>query len=230
MRRFLNQESLKSIACVTMLLDHIGAVFLPGYYTYYILRILGRISFPIYCFLLVEGSHHTRNPRRYALRLAVGALVAELPFDLAFYGGPTLAHQNVMLTLFLGLMALEAGKQLPSPAWLPVAVFCAGAAELLNTDYGAWGVLIIVAFDLVRQQRQALWKMALLLTLICLSMDSARVAFLGNLPIELFAVAAMIPIALYSGKKAIHRKGISFLFYSFYPVHLTVLWLLHSIL
>lgn len=62
MRRSLSQESLKLIACVTMLLDHIGAVFLPGYYTYYALRILGRLSFPIYCFLLVEGAHHTRNP------------------------------------------------------------------------------------------------------------------------------------------------------------------------
>lgn len=230
MRRSLSQESLKLIACVTMLLDHIGAVFLPGYYTYYALRILGRLSFPIYCFLLVEGAHHTRNPKRYAIRLALGALAAELPFDLAFYGGLTPSHQSVMLTMLLGLLALEVGKHLPSPARLLAAILCAGAAELLNTDYGAWGVVMIVAFDLVRQQRGALWKMALLLTLICLSMDSVRVAFLGNLPIELFAVAAMVPISLYSGKKATYGKGVSFLFYSFYPAHLMVLWLLHSIL
>ena len=68
----LSQEGLKLIACVTMLIDHIGAAFVPWMW----LRMVGRIAFPIYCFLLAEGAFYTRNPRRYGARLAVGALLA----------------------------------------------------------------------------------------------------------------------------------------------------------
>ena len=80
MKKGISQEGLKILACLTMLLDHIGAVFVRGY----TLRIIGRIAFPIYCFLLVEGVLHTKNPRRYGLRLGIGLLLSEIPFDLLF--------------------------------------------------------------------------------------------------------------------------------------------------
>ena len=99
----LSQESLKLIACITMLLDHIGATLvlrmvqgmpmpndqyrqLVG--IYYAFRIIGRIAFPIFCFLLVEGAYRTRNPKKYGLRLFIGMLLSEIPFDLAF------SHRN----------------------------------------------------------------------------------------------------------------------------------------
>lgn len=219
----LSQEGLKGIACLTMLLDHIGAVFVPGYYTYYILRIIGRIAFPIYCFLLAEGVHYTRNPGKYALRLALGAVASEIPFDLAFYGGLTVAHQSVMLTLLLGFGALMAWKKLPIWVGIPVTALLALAAEGLNTDYGAWGVVLIVAFGLLREKPR--WQLALLLTLILLAMDSIGVPFLWGIPIELFALLALIPIYLYSGKKRGQGRGSQLLFYCFYPVHLALLWL-----
>ena len=77
----LNGFVLKCIAMVCMLIDHTGAVLFPQYR---ILRIIGRIAFPIYCFLLVEGAMHTRDIRKYELRLLGFALVSEIPFDLAF--------------------------------------------------------------------------------------------------------------------------------------------------
>ena len=112
----LNQENLKLIACGTMLIDHFAAVILLSMFPhtrnvvelYYILRIIGRLAFPIYCFLLVEGAHYTRNPKKYALRMAIGAVLSEIPYDLAFYGGWTLENQSVMITLLLGFGALEA--------------------------------------------------------------------------------------------------------------------------
>ena len=226
--RGLSQEGLKSIACLTMLLDHIGAVFVPGYYTYYILRILGRIAFPIYCFLLAEGMHYTRNPRKYALRLALGAAASEIPFDLAVYGGLTLAHQSVMLTLLLGFGALTVWKRLPIWAGVSVAALLALTAEWLNTDYGAWGVVLIVAFGLLRERPR--WQLALVVTLILLAMDSIGVPFLGGIPIELFALLAFLPICLYSGRKAGWGRGAQLLFYGFYPVHLLLLWLVQQIL
>lgn len=224
----LGQEWLKSIACMTMLLDHIGAVFVPGYYTYYILRLIGRIAFPIYCFLLAEGVHYTRNPRKYALRLALGAVASEIPFDLAFYGGLTMAHQSVMLTLLLGFGALMVWKRLPIWAGVPVTALLAMAAEWLNTDYGAWGVVLIVAFGTLR--RRPIWQLALVVTLILLAMDSIGVPFLGGVPIELFALLAFLPICLYSGRKAGWGRGARLLFYGFYPVHLLLLWMVHQIL
>lgn len=221
MKRKLSQEGLKTIACLTMLLDHIGAVFVPGYYTYYTLRILGRVAFPIYCFLLTQGVRHTHDRRRYGLRLAVGMVASELPFDLAFYGGITLAHQSVMVTLLLGFVALVWGRNLPLLPRLMATTLTALLAEWLNTDYGGWGVALIVAFDLAQETAHPLWTMTGMLAVISLLMGGARVF---GVPIELFALLAMVPICLYSGQK--RHKGRYFGFYSFYPVHLTALWLL----
>ena len=103
-QRGLSQEGLKIIACVTMLIDHIGAVLLPQYFS---LRMIGRIAFPIYCFLLVEGAHYTKNPGKYALRLGIGMLLSELPFDLAFSRGWSWGYQSVMVTLLLVFLALK---------------------------------------------------------------------------------------------------------------------------
>ena len=102
-KKGLSQEALKSIACITMLLDHIGATMVRGY----TLRIIGRIAFPIFCFLMAEGAYHTKNPRKYCLRLMIGMLLSELPFDLAFRLKPTWEYQCVMVTLLLGFVVVE---------------------------------------------------------------------------------------------------------------------------
>ena len=104
----ISQEGLKLLACVTMLIDHIGAVFFPQFQW---LRIIGRLSFPIYCFLLAEGVHYTRNPAKYGLRLLLVAGLAELPYDLLFYGKLTWAKNSVMVTLLLGFLAGIAMKR-----------------------------------------------------------------------------------------------------------------------
>ena len=120
-KRGISQEALKLIACVTMLIDHVGATLVWNYYLhnptlelycfYNVLRLIGRVAFPIYCFLLAEGAHYTRNPKKYALRLAVGAALAEIPCDIAFFDGMTLAHSSVMVTLLLGCGMIEAMKR-----------------------------------------------------------------------------------------------------------------------
>ena len=91
----LSQETLKIIACVTMLIDHVGATVVESqflvtpsdgiYYLYFAMRIIGRVAFPIYCFLLAEGAHYTHDPRKYALRLFIGALLSEPGFDFALF-------------------------------------------------------------------------------------------------------------------------------------------------
>lgn len=216
-----SQEMLKGIACVTMVLDHIGAVFVPGY----TLRIIGRISFPIFCFLLAEGARRTRSPGRYALRLGLSALLSELPFDMLFYGGINWQHQSVMVTLLIGLVTVLGMKKLRTLQILPLA---AGIllAELLHTDYGGFGVALIGLFSLVADHK---WKNALGfigMAVIFWAMDSVKVPVLGLIiPIQMFGLLAMVPIWLYSGRKVTGSRGVQMAFYLFYPVHLLILLL-----
>ena len=116
----LSGTALKRIACLSMLLDHIGAsllenglfkqgAFWPGDVQLDgVLRLAGRLAFPIYCFLLVEGFLHTHDFKKYALRMLGFALISEWPFDWAFFSGVYWGHQNVYFTLLLGLALILA--------------------------------------------------------------------------------------------------------------------------
>ena len=219
--RCLPQEGLKLIACAAMLLDHIGAVFCPGIG----LRIIGRIAFPIYCFLLAEGIHYTREPRKYGLRLLVGALLSEIPFDLLFFGKITLAHASVMVTLLLGFLYGQAAKRATQLAVqilliLPFAV----AAELLGTDYGGWGIALVALFVLSRGRERVRVIQVIVLAFICWMIGGYTLRFGSvRIPIEMAALAALIPIFCYSGQKITKNTWIQRGFYLFYPVHLMIL-------
>ncbi len=213
--------TLKYIACGTMLLDHIGASCIESRYSYYtaapsalvtldlVLRLIGRLAFPIFCFLLVEGFLHTHSLRQYAGRMLAFALVSELPFDLAFFH--TLiyrGHQNVYWTLFFGLCALgclrHCGER--SAPGIFSALALAVLAELLRTDYGAIGVLLIVVLYITRASRP----------LQCLS---GAVAVCYELPAPL----AFLPVSLYNGQRGRCSRAGQWAFYLFYPAHLALL-------
>ena len=201
------------------------------------MRAIGRIAFPIYCFLIVEGLSHTRNVWKYAMRLGVFALISEIPFDLAF--NRTLnsgclvefKYNNVFLTLFVGLVTIAlmkcAGEWIINrmengKAWVQVAVLLVQLvilalgmllAELgLHTDYGASGVATIGAIYLLYDKP---WKKVWLAQL-------AGVVTLTLLAGELEAVALVtVPlIARYNGQRG---RQLKYFFYGFYPVHLLLL-------
>lgn len=220
-KRGIPQEVLKAIACVTMLVDHIGVVFIPAYS----LRVIGRIAFPIYCFLLAEGAHYTRSPLKYGLRLAIGMLLSEIPYDLALKSGLTWQAQSVMVTLLLGFCAIEGIAHCRSSfVRLLILVGSFLLTEWLNTDYGGFGVLLIVLFSQTRGQP---WLQTIVLAMVAWMMNSFRLNVLGIwIPIEMFALLAMVPIGLYSGKKCTSKKWVQIAFYGFYPAHLTILAIL----
>lgn len=220
----ISQEWLKLIACVTMLLDHIGAAFVPGY----TLRVIGRIAFPIYCFLLAEGVAHTSDPKKYGFRLLIGAVLAEIPFDLLFFGELTYYHHSVMVTLLLGFVYVMTAKQIKNLGMkIFLALPFAYVAERLGTDYGGWGIGIIAMFCLSRELPYRPVIQLLGLVAINWAMDSVGVPILGlSIPIQLFAVGAMVPIYFYTGRKLTSSLWIQRLFYLFYPAHLTVLLLI----
>lgn len=228
-KRPLSQEGLKFLACAIMLLDHIGATLIP----WGTLRIIGRLAFPIFCFLLAEGAHYTRNPRNYLLRLGIGAILSELPFDLALFGSWSWQHQSVMITLLLGAMALLAMKRMTQPLLkILVLLLFACLADFMNTDYGGAGVLMIALFGLTRERKYG-WLVQLLgMYLICRWIIPGGVVwFIGRYVfIEIFAILALIPIWLYSGKKSTSSRAVQWAFYLFYPVHLWILYLISILL
>lgn len=242
----ISQETLKLIACVTMLIDHIGATVVYSAYlaawnegnyavsnglvpVYQVMRAIGRIAFPIYCFLLVEGFCHTHDLKKYAGRLAVGMLLSELPFDLAFSGAVDWKGSSVMVTLLLGCLML-AGMNGMRGWWKLLAIppFY-GIAEWLGTDYGGHGIAIIAMLALTRGlPREKLWRTAGLAVLLWFG---ATVTIGGiTFPIEALGILSLIPIFCYSGRKLTRSKWVQWAFYLFYPVHLTVLWLLDTLL
>ena len=228
-KRPLSQEGLKFLACAIMLLDHIGAALIP----WGTLRIIGRLAFPIFCFLLAEGAHYTRNPRNYLLRLGIGAILSELPFDLALFGSWSWQHQSVMITLLLGAMALLAMKRMTQPLLkILVLLLFAFLADFMSTDYGGAGVLMIALFGLTRERKYG-WVVQLLgMYLICRwIIPGGAVWFIGRYVfIEIFAILALIPIWLYSGKKSTSSRAVQWAFYLFYPVHLWILYLISILL
>lgn len=233
----ISGSTLKLIAIVAMLIDHIGATVLwtyimkPGNYTeglynlYTVMRLyIGRMAFPIFCFLLVEGFQRTSNVWKYALRLGIFALVSEIPFDLAFERSLwNFAWQNVFFTLFFGLLSMILKQMVESSKLhkviqvmlgLAAVVFCMGLAHLLHTDYGAYGVMCMVALYLGRRNR-------------LVQVMAGCAAFwigdylLGKNGSELWAPLGLLFVLLYNGRRGLNLK---YVFYLFYPVHLLILY------
>lgn len=242
-KKGISQEGLKLIACVSMLIDHIGAVLVipgeavmePSYaavaWANVVMRGIGRIAFPIFCFLLVEGAAHTRSSRKYALRLAAGMMLSELPFDLAFYGRINWAHQNVMVTLLLGFGMLEAMKRTKSFWKLLWIIPFYMAAEWMHTDYAGNGILLIAMFALVKDAKHEKWIR--LLGMALLFWDNMGVYY-WNLSVPIYynrlRLMSALPIFFYDGRKLTRNRAVQWAFYLFYPVHITILWIVKVML
>lgn len=209
---------LKMLALVTMFCDHFAvALLVPRTEPYMALRTIGRLAYPIYAFLLVEGFYHTRSVKRYGVRLAVFALVSEIPFNLVLSGRLWYWHaQNVYFTLAIGLFMIASMDYLihRGMRWqaMGAGLLAVGAALLLRTDYDAAGVLVIFFFYLYREEKAAM----------CIAVSAVLILLIGGL--ECYGVLALIPILLYNGQKGSSRIN-KFVFYGFYPVHLLLLWL-----
>ncbi len=208
--QFINGFTLKWIALITMAIDHTGMVLFPRCT---IMRIVGRLAFPIYCFLLVEGAVHTSNWKRYLGRLFVFALISEIPFNLAVSGNVWyLEGQNVFFTLFLGLAAVlilmhEKRKLL---SWILVLGIMF-LARYTSVDYGAGGIFFIVIFYLFRDK---------LLEKAAAFIAGTLILFGG---LETYAILSLAPILCYNGKRGPRMK---YFFYLFYPAHLLILHLI----
>lgn len=197
------------------------------------LRSVGRIAFPLFAFLLVEGFVHTSNYKRYLTRVGICALVAEIPFNLVITSASGLYsnlkgstsifcpfYQNTVFTFVIGLLMLwcmryfEATDATPKAAFRQLfgqvlCVVVAGVvAVLLRTDYNFFGILAIAVFYIFRHSKK---MMILLGCLVFLQYD-------------ITCLMAFIPIYMYNGME-VPAKKLKYFFYIFYPAHLLVLFL-----
>lgn len=218
--------AIRLSALLFMLIDHVGVFFSLPHGITLTLRFLGRIAFPLFAFLIVNGFRHTKHPRQYLLRLLVFAVVSE-PF-LDFARTYTLwdpAKQNVFLTLLLGLLTLIVLENCKkrTPLWgilgCLAAALLALTADFLTTDYGSVGVLLILLFhlawgkkpwlivvSLLFSLRLLLWHIGRLicskLPLLNLLIDGAVTPKPGEMAwLTLGAALAVLPILLYNSKK-----------------------------
>lgn len=224
--------SLKLLAMLFMLLDHIGYAFadLLPHPLFIFLRTVGRFAMPLFCFMIAEGLYHTKDVRRYLLRLAAFAVVSEIPFDLLVSGTPiSWKTQNVMITLLLGLLGILlydtfAAKGQKGAALLAI-VATAGLAELCRSDYGMFGVYYIFVFYYFRGRNRPLTAALGVGVLLAAAAQYIPYANLEQALISLGAMGALVPIVFYSGKPGggtLARRAL----YLFYPAHMLFLVLL----
>lgn len=232
----LSAAMLHILAMAFMLMDHLWATLLPAQEW---LTCVGRIAFPIFAFMAVEGYFHTHNLKKYLLRMLIFAVISEVPFDL-MYGGTWFypVHQNVIWTLMMGLAGIHlmetVRKKKSTFVYILVSAIVVILGGLLGTlsmvDYYGIGVLTVFIFYFFRGRK---WW-CLLGQMLALYW--VNVELLGGLmyPIRLFgmefelcqqglALLALLPIWLYRGRQGYHSKPFQYFCYAFYPVHMLVI-------
>ncbi len=223
MPRLLNGTHLKILALLTMTIDHIGLLLLGDYTPF---RIVGRIAFPIFAYMIAEGCRYTRHKLRYfGLIFGLGIL-----FQAVYIVIENSFYLNIMITLGLAIpiiYAVQFAKAKPTflrillPISLVALLFIidllAERVWLSDTnyaiDYTVAGVLLPVIISLSDNKKLKLPLAALGLILVAASMHSTR---------QLWSLLALIPLALYNGTAGKHRM--KWLFYIYYPLHLVLIY------
>ena len=234
---------LHILAMVFMLSDHLWATVITGNADW--MTCIGRLAFPIFAFMTVEGFFHTKDRKRYAVRLLVFALLSEIPFNLMMSGSVIYPyHQNVLwcFLLCIGLMNLNEKAKGTGKWW--IRILTAAGTILLGTlagmvsfmDYMHYGVWMVLTFYFLRGNKW--WNYAAqLLGMIAINRSVGGLYYPWELfgvsiefPQQCFAVFALIPIWLYKGKQGYHSTWWKYFCYAFYPVHLLILGLLKFVL
>ncbi|HRN96061.1 MAG TPA: TraX family protein [Candidatus Levybacteria bacterium] len=217
---------IKLIAIILMVVDHVGIFFFPELL---IFRIIGRLSFPLFGWLIANGAYHTKNINAYTFRLFVFALISQIPYWLAFHSITSEIGFNIFFTLTLGVLAIQLIQRTNQKlVWIGIGLVGAIIGEILAVDYGAAGVLSILMFYFFFHNPL---KMFLSQLLIFISFYTVPILEQGmsNDIVALFqpvAAFVVIVIAFYNGREGPKAK---YLFYLFYPLHLLILYLIAGI-
>lgn len=230
----LSAFDLKIIAMALMFCDHLWATLVPGKMW---LTCLGRIAFPIFAFQIAEGFSKTGNFKKYISRIFICALLSEIPFNLMSGGGIFFPfHQNVLFSFTISLLLLRMiqwGREKSRGWFIGMTVLSFVLATVLGllcfVDYFNFGIYMVICFYLLRGLKFEWLGQLVMMYIINVSMmqgmwiDQSLFGFKYQVPLQGYALLALIPIWLYNSKKGHDSMAFRIVNYAFYPVHILIL-------
>ena len=224
-RRFdFGRELLKILAIVTMAIDHVGNILYPDLL---VLRMIGRLSFPIFAYLIVLGLESTKKPLRYMVTLLVFAIVSQVPYFLAF-GIQPVERLNILFSLLLSAITIYFYEKRSPATILPLL-----ASIILPTEGSYYAVLTTVGMKLLRDTPKlgALVLFALNLQFVLLSSEiqtQIQIISLLALPLILLHMKNKIKIEILIPENSLAYLLRKYFFYVFYPLHLGLLFFINT--
>lgn len=220
---------IKILAVVTMVLDHIKYAvpatncFLTQYF--------GRISFPLFAFLITEGMAHTQNRKKYVIRMLIFAAISQIPFMLFRSLVADYFMLNIMFTFLfamVGIFAIEFFKeQKEMPAVLKYIIIVSIlftillAGNFIPVDYRWFGILTVWIFYLFRENKILRTVIFIIVVILYYFLGSGYNFSNVNFFSVIFTILPVVTILLYNGKQG---KRMKYFFYWFYPIHMLVVY------
>ncbi len=222
----LTNNQLKIIAMVSMLLDHVGLLFFPDEQ---IFRILGRIAFPIFAYMIAEGCRYTKNRVRYLGMIGGMGII----FQIVYFVAMQSLYQGILITFSLAIVLIYSidGIVRSKKLWVRLASLLSLALVVafvvvlphvlvgtdFDIDYGVWGILLPV---LVYFMPSRPWQIGA--ASVFLLLRALYYLFIIPMPVQMWSLLAVPFLALYNGERG--KRKMKYVFYIFYPAHLVILY------
>lgn len=238
---FLNGNTLKFIACISMLIDHTGVVLFPEYTVF---RILGRLAFPIFAFMIAEGCRYTKNKLKHFLMIFGLGVLCQLTYILSDYKSG-ISYMNILITFSFSIGIIYAlqllkhlifKKNVNVLSVIGAALLFVGAVistyifnVFIELDYGFTGAMLPVfaslfMFDHKSEHIAAKRFDKNIFHVLCLAVGLAFLFIESMNPVKYYALLALVPLLFYSGKRG--KLNTKYFFYIFYPLHLGLLYVI----
>jgi hypothetical protein len=222
-RKFdFGRELLKIIAIVTMVSDHVGKILYPDLL---LLQIIGRLSFPLFAYLVVLGVESTKKPRKYMVTLLVFALISQVPYYLAF-GIQPFDRLNILFSLFLCAVTIYYYNKRSLLALVPLLL-----SIILMTEGSYYVVLTAVGMKLLKDKPKigALVLVALNLQFLFIPDFESQIQILSLLavPLIFLHIKGLLRKEILIPENSLAYSTRKYFFYVFYPLHLALLFLIN---
>lgn len=215
---------MKIIAVICMLMDHIGFLFFPDQIQW---RMIGRLAMPIFAFGIARGAWYTSSMKRYMKKILMFALISQLPFwwmEQMAYGGSFFSlHFNIGFTFLAALIIINLIKRaankkrsLEIGEFFVVGILLA-SADLLQFDYGSYGILVVLLCYMVVCSKQRMWILWIGYTVL------TYLNYLSSMSMFLLQEVGILAFGVIFALQGVSEKRMGRFFYIFYPVHMIVL-------
>lgn len=215
--------ALKIIAVICMFCDHFGDAIIKPFSFF---NVIGRIAFPIFAFQITEGYIHTKDLKKYFKRLIICAIISQIPFMLFLSTFTSPFTLNIFFTLLLGLLSIYIYNKIPNKFLaIVIGIIISIFAEIINVDYGAWGIIIIMIFYIFKDKKVIMSLLYILSCFIKYLPNLLKYNFHYIYLLLLFSTAfSIFFIIAYNGKQG---KKIKYFLYIFYPLHMLILYFIN---